>query len=202
MNPQCFRPLDALSGLYPVYRNTDTQDVKSVDRLCAFIDPAVTETLLRGTRGTMVALLDAMFALRVSQQFFTFQRSVPASVPFPTARTPWSRHVPHGEHTRRVQLKQCLICLNGGRHGLLSTRCYCHWTRLWTRPLRREECPLGNPINCKFRLAPCKGNFLLHRQHSSLQTRRCSPSTLHYNPHLSCRNQQTVARSLTEDCPR
>ena len=74
---------------------------------------------------SMVALLDTVFALRVSQEFFTFLCSVPASVPFPTVRTPWSGPVSHGEDARRAQLKQGLICLNGGRHGLLLTRCYC-----------------------------------------------------------------------------
>ena len=148
---------------------------------------------------SMVVLLDAMFALRASQEFFTFQCSVPPSVPFPTARTPWSRH---HEHARRVQLKRVLVCLYGDGHGLPLTRCCCHWTRLWTRPLHREECPLGNLMNCKFRLAPCKDNFLLSRQHSSLQTRRCSSSTLHYNPHLSCLNPQTVARTVPQDSPR
>ena len=81
----------------------------------------------------MITLLDAMFALRVSQEFLTFQCSVPASVPFPTARTPWSRPVSHGEHARRIQLKQGLICLNGVRHVLLLTRCYCRNVHSATR---------------------------------------------------------------------
>ena len=42
MNSQCFKPLDVKLGLYPVYWDVDTQ-VKS--------DPAVTDTLLRGTSG-------------------------------------------------------------------------------------------------------------------------------------------------------
>ena len=45
------------------------------------------------------------------------------------------------------------------------------------RATRREECPLGKPINFRFRLALCKDNFPLCRWHSSPQTRRRSPST-------------------------
>ena len=42
-------------------------------------------------------------------------------------------------------------------------------------------------------------NFLRCRWHSSRETQSRSPSTLCYNPGLSCRNPQTAAHSVTQD---
>ena len=140
-----------------------------------------------------IALLDATFALRVSSEFLTFQCSVPPSVPLPTARTPWSRPVWHHEHARSVQLKRVLVCPYGDGHGLQRA--------VTDRSTLRNVHSATGLIEGSV-LRRVKINFLLYKQRSSPQTRRCSSSTLHYNPHLSCLNPQTVARSVTQDSPR